>query len=297
MTSKEVIESFHRLYYGSLLDTWANTSWLGVATEKFPGDLFVYQEIVAELKPDFIIETGTRFGGSALFLATVCEAMGTGQVISIDLEELASSATCRPTHPRVTYVTGSSTAPGTFGHARALEDCNINGHPVAPDFGPGPWDAVEVFLKGAPEFSPDLAREKFLLTFNPRGYLRKNVADSAGQRLLTAQAQLADEAREVEELRTMLAEERAAKDQAFLELASIHEQSAEAQNRVDAAIVEAKHAAEEAARATEEAARATEEARGAIEESTAELAAVRRSASWRLTAPLRGLKSLFVRRA
>jgi cephalosporin hydroxylase len=376
MTRRDTIEEFHRLFHASWLETWANTTWLGVPSEKPASDLWVYQEIISELRPDYVIETGTRYGGSALFMATVCEALGHGRVITIDLQALATSTSCRPQHSRITYLTGSSTSPEilttvretvsgrvmvvldsdhsmthvsdelrlyadvvTDGSYLIVEDTQFNGHPVVPDFGPGPWEAVEVFLKGAPEFSPDLAREKFLLTFNPRGYLRKNVADSTGERLRSAQAQMADEAREVEELRTMLAEERAAKNEACLQLASIHEQSAEAQSRVDEAIADAKQAAEEAARAieeagrvteeaarateeaarvteeaarateeaarvteeaarvTEEAARVTEEARRVIEEGTAELAAVRRSASWRLTAPLRGLKSLFAGRA
>ena len=54
-----------------------------------------------------------------------------------------------------------------------VEDTNINGHPVYPDFGPGPMEAVEEFLRENKNFVIDKTREKFYLTFNPRGYLKK----------------------------------------------------------------------------------------------------------------------------
>jgi cephalosporin hydroxylase len=61
----------------------------------------------------------------------------------------------------------------TKGSYLVVEDTNINGHPVNPFFGPGPWEAVDAFLLEHPEFEPDRGREKFMETFNPRGYLRR----------------------------------------------------------------------------------------------------------------------------
>ena len=54
-----------------------------------------------------------------------------------------------------------------------VEDTNINGHPVLPEFGDGPMEAVEEFLKKHSEFIIDSKCEKFLMTFNPKGYLKK----------------------------------------------------------------------------------------------------------------------------
>lgn len=54
-----------------------------------------------------------------------------------------------------------------------VEDTNINGHPVLPDFGPGPMEAVVAFLQTTPAFEVDASRERFLLSLNPRGYLRR----------------------------------------------------------------------------------------------------------------------------
>ncbi len=54
-----------------------------------------------------------------------------------------------------------------------VEDTNVNGHPVSPEFGPGPMEAVEAFLETTNDFEVDRSREKLLLTFNPSGYLRR----------------------------------------------------------------------------------------------------------------------------
>jgi cephalosporin hydroxylase len=54
-----------------------------------------------------------------------------------------------------------------------VEDTNINGHPVRSDFGPGPMEALDAFLRESADFIIDRDKEKFLVTFNPRGYLKK----------------------------------------------------------------------------------------------------------------------------
>ena len=54
-----------------------------------------------------------------------------------------------------------------------VEDTNVNGHPVRPDFGAGPMEAIDLFLTGRDDFVSDRDRERFLLTMNPRGFLRR----------------------------------------------------------------------------------------------------------------------------
>jgi cephalosporin hydroxylase len=61
----------------------------------------------------------------------------------------------------------------TPGNYLIVEDTNINGHPVNPNFGPGPMEALEAFLPHHPDFEVDRKCEKFYLTFNPKGFLRK----------------------------------------------------------------------------------------------------------------------------
>lgn len=203
----ETVQSFHRMYYDSMV--WRETYWQGVETEKTPLDLWIYQEILFELRPDVIVETGTFDGGSALYLATMCDLVGSGKVITVDIE----TRPYRPKHPRITYVEGhSSTSVEAVTKVRAgigdalkvmvildsdhamshvqeelkaysgmvtpgqyliVEDTNINGHPVQPEFGPGPMEALDNFLRETKDFEIDPSREKFYLTFNPRGFLKR----------------------------------------------------------------------------------------------------------------------------
>src|SRR5262245_57862499 len=108
--SRAVVEAFHRLYYyapsagGKLFE---DTSWMGVPCQKCPLDLWVYQELVFEIRPRTIIETGTLHGGSALFLAHMLDILGgDGRVRTIDVAPKG-----QPAHPRIDYVIGSSGDP------------------------------------------------------------------------------------------------------------------------------------------------------------------------------------------
>jgi cephalosporin hydroxylase len=188
---------------------WRETTWLGRRVAKAPTDLFVYQEVVQRVKPDWIIETGTANGGRALFLASICELLDQGQVISIDPEV----ADDRAVHPRITYVEGSpqseeisrqvremvgesprvlvvlGSQPGTnlrmesefnvygplvpVGSYVIMEYTILNGHPVWPGFGPGPGEAVKRILAYNSNWAVDTTLEKYALTFNPGGFLKR----------------------------------------------------------------------------------------------------------------------------
>ena len=210
---RKTVEDFHKLYYGTESQSGLRTyfvSWLGYEMFKGPLDLWIYQDIISEQKPDLIIETGTYRGGSALYLATLCDLLGTGRVITIDVD---STLACeRPSHPRIEYLTGSSVDPAIVDyvtasagkasntlvildadHRRAhvaeelriysslipvsgyliVEDTNINGHPAYQEFGPGPWEAVHDFLAEQLDFQIDRGCERFLMTMNPDGYLKR----------------------------------------------------------------------------------------------------------------------------
>jgi cephalosporin hydroxylase len=80
--------------------------WRGVRIEKMPEDLLLYSKVIWENKPDLIIETGTQFGGSALFFADMLEINGKGIVISVDHRDHSP-----PKHPRIKYVLGNSISP------------------------------------------------------------------------------------------------------------------------------------------------------------------------------------------
>jgi len=215
---RNTVDAFHKLYYdtGSNV-TWTDLTWMGHKILKCPLDLWIYQEIVHEVRPDFIIETGTYEGGSSIYWASLCQLFQSGKVISIDLSPRA-----QPKHPLVTYITADSTSQRTIEKVKELiadsinpnpvvlvnldslhmydhvckelevyhplvtpgsymivEDTNLCGHPIEWNrqaFGDkGPWEAVDEFLRTHPEFEVDTSREKLLMTFNPRGYLKRKV--------------------------------------------------------------------------------------------------------------------------
>lgn len=92
----------HQLLYGCIMRTTRH--WLGVPVRKSPLDLWAIQDLIYRLRPQLIIETGTAFGGSAYFYASLLDLLHYGEVITIDND----STHMRPPHPRITYVTGSS---------------------------------------------------------------------------------------------------------------------------------------------------------------------------------------------
>ena len=61
----------------------------------------------------------------------------------------------------------------THGSYLVVEDTNVNGHPSYPEHGPGPFEAVEQFLRERNDFVVDRECERFLLTFNPSSWLRR----------------------------------------------------------------------------------------------------------------------------
>jgi cephalosporin hydroxylase len=200
-----ILDNFHALFYA---EAQFSTRWLGVPIGKIPLDTWVYQEVLWDTNPDVILEMGTFKGGSALYFASICDLLGHGRVITVDIDKQPNL----PKHPRITYLNGSSTStdivrqikalikPGekvmvsldsdhhkehvlnelriyskmvTVGQYLVVEDTDINGHPVFPQFGPGPAEALADFLKENSDFQPDLAREKFLVSFYPGGWLRR----------------------------------------------------------------------------------------------------------------------------
>lgn len=61
----------------------------------------------------------------------------------------------------------------TIGSYLIVEDTNINGHPSFPSHGSGPWEAVQKFLLENDNFIIDHECQKYLLTFNPSGWLKR----------------------------------------------------------------------------------------------------------------------------
>jgi cephalosporin hydroxylase len=204
-------DAYHRWFYDNLV--WQRMSWMGVPTLKSPGDLWNYQELIVARRPRLIVEFGTNSGGSTLFFAHVQQSAGIdGRVLSVDISHRIVHKSVR-NNRRIELLERSSSDPRVAKRIRALrgryrgsifaivdsdhhaehvyaelktlrgvlrpgdylvvEDGNINGHPVLPEFGPGPLEALERY---SGEFPDDYARDeqrehKFGFTFARRGYL------------------------------------------------------------------------------------------------------------------------------
>lgn len=90
--------------------------WRGIRIVKLPTDLSLYHQALWDLRPDFVVEVGTAFCGSALFFADTLDLIGKGHVISIDT---APRGEVVP-HPRITYLKGDSKSPEIIKQIKAL---------------------------------------------------------------------------------------------------------------------------------------------------------------------------------
>ncbi len=89
-------------------------SWLGRPIIQLPEDMFRIQEVIFQIKPDVIIETGVAHGGSLIFYAGLFKAMGKGRVIGIDIEIRPHNREAIEAHPlfdTITLIEGSSIEP------------------------------------------------------------------------------------------------------------------------------------------------------------------------------------------
>lgn len=189
------------------------TTYFGVKTLKSPIDAWIYQEIVFETKPDVIVEIGNAHGGGALLLAHLCDMIGKGRIIGLDLSHKTVPESVKA-HPRITFIEGDAcqnfenvehlisddervlviedsahTFDNTLNVLRLysrliklgdyfiVEDgiCH-HGLDIGPE--PGPYEAIEAFIKENVDFEVDRSRERFLITWNPKGYLRRTALNN-----------------------------------------------------------------------------------------------------------------------
>jgi len=206
---KEIIDDFHKLYYNSGVWKKSRTQWAGKNILKCPMDMWMYQEIIFKNRPDVIIETGTCFGGSALYFAQMMDLakIPGGKVVTMDIANPGPLG-----HNRIKFIQGSSVDKATVaavksqvaagkkvmvtldsdhkkkhvlkemsiygsmvttGQYMVVEDTNINGNPVRPGWGDGPAEAVAEYMKGNANFIVDESCEKFFITLFPGGFLKK----------------------------------------------------------------------------------------------------------------------------
>lgn len=112
-TDEEAIIRFYEIWNDpKRAGFWGNT-WFGISTLQNPMDVWITQEIISEVKPDFIIETGTLQGGSAALWATILEQVNPdGRVITIDIDDTTARAKkLSIVQRKVDFYIGSSTDP------------------------------------------------------------------------------------------------------------------------------------------------------------------------------------------
>lgn len=188
---------------------WENTYYDGVQIFKYPGDLWIYQELIAEVRPTLLIEMGTCQGSSAAYFADLLDRFSGGRVVTVDVANQVKAP-----DPRVTYIHGSSVHRAVIDQVRqyaagercvmvSLDSEHLEDHVYAEleayadlvtpgsylvvedtfisrygcqgeRFGDGStWEALCRWLPAHPEFQADESREKFMLSMNPGGWLRR----------------------------------------------------------------------------------------------------------------------------
>ena len=209
----QTISDFHRLWFGGRQNTtWKNgITYMGIPIQQTPTDMWVL-ELIHETQPSRIIEVGVKRGGQTLYLRQLMKLAGLkGRVIGIDvslgsvdkrvltqqgidllrsdsidpkLHKRRSSKYCREPSALV-ILDGNHKRDHVLQELRLFQryvplggyivvnDTIINGHPINPGWGPGPWEAVHDFLAETDAFEIDKGREKLILTSCSDGFLKR----------------------------------------------------------------------------------------------------------------------------
>ena len=189
---------------------FTKVSWMGTRILKNPLDAWIYQEIIHEVQPDVIVEIGSRYGGGTKYFADLLDILGKGMVISIDIDRsvynldhervkvLTGNSSDQKIISEVADLCRGKAVlviqDGDHRRKQALEDLenyskfvSINSYFIMEDgivdlfhhgdgLGfqeEGPLAAVEEFLSRNSHFVIDSSRERYILTYNPKGFLKR----------------------------------------------------------------------------------------------------------------------------
>ncbi len=185
-----------------------DSKYFGIPCQRSPLDFWIYQEILFDLKPDLIVEIGNFCGGSALALAHLCDQLGKGRIIAVDIDHSRINSMAKQ-HHRISFITGDACnvfdgvaaecadaktvlviEDSSHEYENTINILNIysklvsigsylivedsichHGLNVGPN--PGPYEAISKFIESNQKFQIDRSKEAFLITWNPKGYLRR----------------------------------------------------------------------------------------------------------------------------
>lgn len=190
-----------------------NNKYFGIPTYKIPLDFWVYQEIIYEVKPDVIIEIGNFKGGSTLALAHLLDNMqlDDSKILALDINHsLIDNKVIE--HKKIKLITGNAVnlleevrnnikdtdkvliiEDSSHTYENTLEILKLYSTLVTKDsyfivedsiistglevnyikHGGGPYRAINEFISQNNTFIVDRSREKFIVTWNPKGFLKK----------------------------------------------------------------------------------------------------------------------------
>lgn len=103
-------------------------TWLGRPILQLPQDLLAMQELIWQVRPQVIVETGVAHGGSLVFYASMLQLLGgDGFVVGVDVDLRPHNREAIETHPmagRIRLVEGSSIEPAVVARVHEL----VSGH-------------------------------------------------------------------------------------------------------------------------------------------------------------------------
>lgn len=205
LSDAEITARFREIWFRDAIEHGVMINkYLGILTWENPFDVWITQEIMFEVKPDVVVETGTFRGGSAALWATfLAQINPSGRVITIDIQDKRSEAAVNlPIAKRmVTFLLGSSSGPEVVEQVRAalegkralfiLDSAHTREHVlselraygdmvpigsyiiVQDTIGTGAHDAVQDFLQETDAFELDRSRERLMISNNAGGFLKR----------------------------------------------------------------------------------------------------------------------------
>lgn len=191
----------------------SNNKYFGIQTLKNPLDFWVYQEIIFEIKPDVIIEIGNFRGGSTLALAHILDNINTpnSKILALDIDHSSINEKVIK-HNRIKLITGNALTSlraikgfikdtdkvliiedsshiyedtleilrlysdlVTIGSYFIIEDSIVDNGLYVPylKHNGGPYRAIKDFIQENNNFEIDRTKEKFVITWNPKGFLKR----------------------------------------------------------------------------------------------------------------------------